>query len=121
MLSAYDVREPDLTFLALRDDDYVSQHPTTDDVYLVVEVADTSLRYDQSTNASLYVAEGIGSYWIVDINAEIIPVHEDPPPDGYGTVKTVDRGATLNLPGPASAAISVDDLFPGDLDEVAAS
>ena len=121
VLSQFDVPEPDIAILKPRDDFYTSQHPEPEDVYLVVEVSNTSLRYDQSTKGSLYAAAGIGSYWIVDMNAEIVLVHEDPTPDGYDTVRTVERGATLTVPGPVNAAISVGDLFPRDSDKSAAS
>ncbi len=63
VLSQFDVPEPDIAMLKPRDDFYTSEHPSPDDVYLVVEVSNTSLRYDQSTKASLYAAAGIETYW----------------------------------------------------------
>ena len=113
VLSAYDVPEPDLTVLALRDDDYASQHPTPDDVYLVVEVSNTSLRHDQSTKGPLYAAAGIDTYWIVYVNAETVCVHTDPGDERYEDIQIRERGDVLTLPVPDAAQLPVDDLFPG--------
>ncbi len=54
-------------------------HPTT--ALLVVEVADTTLRYDLGDKANLYAAAGIADYWVVDIIAEVLHVLRDPVPD----------------------------------------
>ncbi len=51
-------------------------HPTTAD--LVVEVADTSLRFDTTEKLGLYAAAGIGEYWVIDINGRVLLVFRDP-------------------------------------------
>jgi hypothetical protein len=38
-----------------------------EDVLLLVEVADTSLRYDRAVKGPLYAAAGVAEYWIVDV------------------------------------------------------
>src|SRR4051812_26393760 len=42
-VDAYSEPEPDLMLLKPAPDDYVSHHPTPDDVFLLIEVADSSL------------------------------------------------------------------------------
>lgn len=120
VLSTYDVPEPDVTVLAPRDDDYASEHPAPEDVFLAVEVSNTSLRYDRSTKASLYAAAGIGAYWIMDINAKVVHVHHDPTPNGYETIRTAERDSILDVPGPVDAVIPVSELFPDEPDSTVA-
>jgi Uma2 family endonuclease len=59
------------------------------DVLLVVEVAETSLRYDRQVKIPLYARAAIPEVWLVDLTTRTIYVHRDPTPDGYRTVLTV--------------------------------
>jgi hypothetical protein len=54
--------EPDLAVVRPRDDDYADAHPIAADVFLIVEVADTTLTFDRSQKAPLYALAGITEY-----------------------------------------------------------
>lgn len=49
-------------------------------VSLIVEVADTSARFDLSAKAELYALAGIAEYWVADVKARVI--HQLWRPDG---------------------------------------
>jgi hypothetical protein len=49
------------------DDDYPDRHPGPDDVALLVEVSDTTLRHDQGFNKMIYAKARIAIYWIVNL------------------------------------------------------
>jgi Uma2 family endonuclease len=66
--------QPDVALLRARSNFYADQHPMPPDVLLVVEVADTSLRYDLQRKAPLYIAGGVPEVWVVDLVAEVIHV-----------------------------------------------
>lgn len=66
--------QPDLALLRWRDDFYADHHPMPPDVFLVVEVADTSLRHDLLRKAPLYIAGGVPEVWVVDLVAEVVHV-----------------------------------------------
>lgn len=66
-LGASSEPEPDLALVRLRGDDYLQAHPTAADTVLVIEVADTSLRFDLEGKADLYREAGIAHYWVVDV------------------------------------------------------
>jgi Uma2 family endonuclease len=66
--------EPDLAVLRWREDFYDDHHPMPPDVLLVVEVADTSLRYDLRRKAPLYIAGGVPEVWVVDLVADVVHV-----------------------------------------------
>src|SRR6266496_899336 len=65
--------QPDLALWRPRS--YVREGATTDDVLLVIEVADTSLRYDRTVKLRVYARAGIPKYWIVDANAETLEIY----------------------------------------------
>ncbi|MBA4191152.1 MAG: Uma2 family endonuclease [Planctomycetaceae bacterium] len=55
-----------------------SVHPTT--AALVVEVSDSSLRYDITSKAELYATAGIADYWVLDVDGRQLWVFRDPAP-----------------------------------------
>jgi Uma2 family endonuclease len=82
-LGQFSEPEPDLSLLRPRADYYASRIPQVADVLLVVEVSDTSLKFDQTIKRDLYARYGIAEYWIVDVNAQRVIVHRAPTPRGY--------------------------------------
>lgn len=79
--------QPDVAIYAGSEADYMEQKPTQP--LLVVEVADSSLRFDRGEKASLYAKAGISDYWIVNLRAgtlEVyrVPVEQETQRYGYG-------------------------------------
>ncbi len=54
---------------------------------LVVEVADSSLRYDLGRKALLYAAFGISELWVIDAVELVTRTHRGPTPAGYSSVQ----------------------------------
>ena len=69
-----------------------------EDVVLVVEVAQTSIRYDTGRKARDYATWGVAEYWVVDIDRRRIVAHRDPGADGYGTVEVIAADTAVGLP-----------------------
>jgi Uma2 family endonuclease len=111
-LGDYGEPEPDLTLLRRRADFYASgDEETPDDILLVVEVADSSERYDRGTKAPMYARFGIRELWIVDLNRNRITRYLDPAPDGYKTTRICRRGESLSPLAFPDLAIAVDDIL----------
>jgi Uma2 family endonuclease len=79
----FSLPQPDIALLRPRDDFYASAYPTPGDILLLVEVADSSARYDREKKLPLYAAAGIGESWIVDIPAQTLLVCREPSAEGY--------------------------------------
>jgi Uma2 family endonuclease len=82
-------------------------------VLLVVEIADSSKRYDMGRKAKLYSAFGVRELWVIDAVKLTIRVFREPTADGYG--ETLDFGAAdLVVPLFASGefALRLDELEP---------
>ncbi len=103
--------EPDLALLSPRDDDYARQHPRPGDVFLLVEVADTTEAFDRSTKLSLYAQAGISEYWVVSLPDERVYVHREPTGDDYGLRLT-------RPPGDSVTVAALPDLDPIPVDEI---
>jgi Uma2 family endonuclease len=91
-----DEPQPDITVLKRRADKYRGNLPSASDVLLLIEVADTTLRYDRDIKIPLYARHGIPEVWLVDLQNDAVLVHRQPGPGGYGDVWTADRGAAIS-------------------------
>lgn len=64
--------QPDLALLVPRADFYRRAQPSPADLLLVIEVSDSTLRYDRDMKVPLYARHGIPEVWIVDLqNGEL--------------------------------------------------
>jgi len=74
--------EPDLALVRRRSDAYLQAHPSAADTVLVIEVADTSLRFDLEAKSRLYAAAGISHVWVIDVQQpRLFAVHRQTAPD----------------------------------------
>ena len=103
--------QPDLQLLAPRDDFYAAAHPSQREALLVVEVADTSLRFDRDEKALVYARRGVRELWIVDLTGERVLVRRRPGAAGYGESLEVTRGACLAPQAFPDVTVGVDDLL----------
>ena len=103
--------EPDLLLLRRPDDYGDNRPPTPQDVVLLIEVADTSLKYDRQVKGPLYAGAGIPEYWIVNLQEGVLEVYTDPAEGAYKRVRTVKRGETLALPGGLGGDVDVSDVL----------
>ena len=87
--------QPDMALLRPRDDFYSAGHPGPDDIFLLIEVADTSLDYDREVKASLYARYGVAEVWVVDLTAERIEVYRSPGSEGYRQSRIVSGDERL--------------------------
>lgn len=65
------------------------------DALLVVEVADTSLKYDVTIKALLYASFGVREYWVINAVTLETRLFRDPGASGYATTVTVSGDAEL--------------------------
>jgi Uma2 family endonuclease len=94
--------EPDLLLLLPRADFYASAHPAAGDVLLLIEVADSSVRYDREVKLPLYARHGIAEVWLVDLEAGMLRFFRGPQGERYTDITgTETPGSTpvAALPG----------------------
>ena len=71
--------EPDVAVIAGEVDDFTNTHPTT--AVLIIEVAETSLRFDRNHKGSLYAQAGVPDYWILNLPNRRLEVRRRPVAD----------------------------------------
>ena len=73
----YGLPQPDIAVVRRRNN-YHRERPTQADVFLLIEVADTSLEFDRDVKLLRYAAAGIPEVWIVNLRARQVETYADP-------------------------------------------
>lgn len=89
--------QPDIAILKWRDDFYTEALPTSDDILLIIEVADSTTVYDREVKAPLYATNGIPEMWLFDLNKKAIDGYSQPSANGYKQINRYDEGDTLSM------------------------
>ncbi len=104
--------QPDLAVLRRRADFYATgERPGPADVLLLVEVADSSLRFDRTVKLPLYARAGIAELWIVDMKQRVVDAYRQPGADGYGAHTTHQRGEQIVLAAAPDITVRLELMF----------
>ncbi|KYC39699.1 hypothetical protein WA1_30685 [Scytonema hofmannii PCC 7110] len=110
--------EPDVAIARGQADDYLSNHPQPEDIFLVIEVADSSIDYDQSRKLELYAENGIKDYWIVNLVANQLECYSQPYLNeqgkyGYRLKQIALRHESVAVTVFSDLSLDLDRVFPG--------
>ena len=109
--------EPDIAILKNKDDDYLNSHPAAQDLLLLIEIADSSLKYDQEVKLPLYAEAGITDYWIFNLIENCLETYNQPFQDlqgkfGYRRKVIFLPNETVNLPCFSELTLDLSNIFP---------
>jgi Uma2 family endonuclease len=100
--------QPDFAIVKAKRGGY-RKHPVASDVLLLIEISDSTLRYDLGKRATLYAAHGVPEYWVFDLQRDRVWRHRTPSELGYAQVDEIEAG-TLTVPT-LGAGLSLAELF----------
>ncbi len=104
--------EPDISVVRAPMERYALEHPGPLDIFLLVEVADSSLHDDRTIMKSIYAESRIAEYWIVNLVDECLEVHRGPRPDGtYQEERVLRRGESTDIAALPGVVIAVDEVL----------
>jgi Uma2 family endonuclease len=103
--------EPDVMVLKPRADFYRETWVRDEDVLLLVEVAETSLRYDRLVKIPLYAAAGIREAWVVDVEGGCVEAYRETGPEGYRRTLRFERGTMFGPEAFPDLVLSVSDIL----------
>ena len=89
--------QPDLALFIRRRDFYKTAHPTAKDTLLVIEVSETTLRYDREIKVPLYARYAIPEVWIIDLIGEQIHFFRSPQAGKYADVSSTKEPGAVAL------------------------
>jgi Uma2 family endonuclease len=110
-LNGYSEPQPDLAILHWREDFYTQSLPTPSEIFLLIEVADSTLKYDREVKAPLYAKAGIPELWIVNLEAQVFEVYRQPSESGYQQMQIYAKGQTIQLEQLPNVEIEIDFVY----------
>ncbi|MBD2472334.1 Uma2 family endonuclease [Nostoc sp. FACHB-145] len=110
--------EPDLVIVQNRTDDYLQEHPHPSDVLLLIEISDSSLKYDQEEKLSVYAEAGISDYWIFNLVDSYLECYSEPYKNlqgkcGYRSKLIFLPNESVKLPCFNDLGLDLSKVFPG--------
>ncbi len=102
---------PDIAILRKRR--YFDAHPGPGDVFLIIEVSDSTLTYDRDLKVPLYAAHSIPEVWLINVAERCIEIFRQPSPTErrYESVQRIERGAVTPMHVP-DVSLALSELFP---------
>jgi hypothetical protein len=110
-LDEYSEPQPDLMLLKPDPDDYTTRHPGPEDVFLLVEVADSTLDYDRGRKLPAYGRAAVREVWIINLPERTIEVYREPHYLGYGSTTVLRAGDQAHPEAFPDVAVDVQSLL----------
>jgi Uma2 family endonuclease len=104
--------QPDLTVARLDASGYAKRHPGPSDIFLVVEIAESSIDFDRRTKIPLYARAEIPEVWLVNLIDDTIVVYRNPSGAEYTSIAIAKRDDTITASAFPDALFAVSDLLP---------
>ena len=108
--------EPDVVIANKKDDNYLAAHPSAEDLILVIEISDSTLKYDRGAKLSLYAEAGINHYWIINLVDNHLEVYTTPFASGanygYRHKSIVLANEAIAIPEFPDLSLQLNSIFP---------
>ncbi len=104
--------EPDLAIVKGTMFDYADRHPSPEDVYLVVEVADSTLKKDCEVKDKLYARSNIADYWVIDVSNRQAHIFRTPTPNGYASHLILTESQAISPLAFPSIVLPISSILP---------
>ena len=84
--------EPDIAIVQLPTTIYRQHHPFSQDIYLLIEVSNRTLKKDLEEKIITYARNGIPEYWVIDLKNKKLIVHTKPRNGIYSQIVEYQSG-----------------------------
>ena len=104
--------EPDLAVVRFDADEYSFRHPEVHDIYLLIEVADSTIAKDRNQKARIYAKNRVLEYWILDLQKRQVYVFRQPEESIYREKLILNSDDSITMQAFPDVAIALDAMFP---------
>lgn len=105
--------QPDVALLSPSADGYGTHHPSPADIRLIVEVSDSTLRYDRDVKVPLYARHGVPEVWIVDLQNGELRWYRAPQAGSYLEQGSAREPGVLHIGALPGTAVDLTGLLSG--------
>jgi len=110
-LSRYTEPQPDIVLARPRKDFYSTKPILPRDTLLVIEISDSTIRYDRNRKMPLYAKSGVPELWIENLQKGVILVYRDPGPETFATSLTFKCGESISIATFPEIVFKVEELL----------
>lgn len=111
-LDEFSEPEPDIVLAELPFEKYFENHPLPTEIFLILEIADSTLGYDRNTKGLAYSRAGIRQYILLNVQEKTLEDYREPGADGFQSKQTLRAGQNFNLVAFPEISLSVNDFLP---------
>ncbi len=101
---------PDISILKRRADFYSKKTPRPKDIFLLIEVADSSIDYDEKFKSNLYAESNIAEVWVVNLLMGIVIQFTEPFAGKYKRVRRAHKGDSITSHSLPNLTLRVDEI-----------
>ena len=102
--------EPDIAIVQRRGREYREHHPYPDNIFWLIEYANSSLEKDLEIKNKIYAEAGIAEYWVVNLKKSHLVVFREPLDGDYSSKSTLSTGIIQPLAFP-EVSVSIDRII----------
>ena len=107
--AAHELSEPEPDLAICPRADYSLEQPAQ--ALMIVEVAESSLRYDRGRKLRVYASCAVPEYWVVNIPERCVEVYDDPQGSSYARCVRYEPGQSIGLASFDDVVIHVSDIL----------
>lgn len=111
-LDEFSEPESDIVLVKPPFEKYFDAHPTPEEIYLILEISDSTLGYDRETKGAAYARAGILQYLVLNVREKTLEDYREPSADGFQSKQTYRAGQQFNLVAFPEIILNVNDFFP---------
>jgi len=113
-LSRISEPQPDVVLLEPRADFYRNEFAMGADTLLVIEVSDSTLRYDRDVKVPLFAKSGVPEVWIFDLEHDSLLVYGSLSDGSYTRRDSLVRPQSMPVPSLRDVAVDLSSVFPSE-------
>lgn len=110
-LGEFSEPQPDLTVMRPRTGRNDRSHPSAADVFLIVEISDSTLRYDLDVKVPLYARHGVPEVWVIDLKHGRVHFYRSPFEGSYRDATSTAETRVTTIPGVSGATIDLSEIL----------
>ncbi len=103
--------EPDISLAKYRSDFYRTRRVKAEDILLIIEVANSSFKYDSEIKLPAYAEFNIPEVWIIDINSQELIRYYQPENGVYNKIETLKNLEKVTLTTLPEITLNLTNLF----------
>jgi Uma2 family endonuclease len=110
-LERYSAPQPDLVLVPMSRRTAL-RHPTPGEVFLIIEVADSSLQYDREEKRRAYASTGIREFWLLNLEDDVLEIYRHPGGNAYREQLTIPANGSASPLAFPDVTIALADILP---------